>query len=393
MQTNARIAHKMEAVLYSIAESPAPSRSSKNSVAELPSITAPSSAPAFSIPRVDISPYVGDGPEQDRARTAAAVDLACAGSGFMQVLGHGVPDSAIGGLAAAIDAFFALPEQTKNGYRAPPEINRGYSPPHSEALSLSLGLEAASLNDYFEAYNVGTMAAAYPQLSLPAPIYADNLWPLSNAGFDGERFRDAVRTYFAEAGRVARTLCRIFADALGVDPQLFAGVTDHSIDVLRMNHYALPPGSVVGDAAPTGMGAHTDYGIVTVLWADAVPGLQVLAADGVWQDVQPAAGALLVNLGDLTARWTNDRWRSTLHRVVPPVIDGSIVRRRSAAYFHDGNFDAVISTIPSCLDADGRGYPPITVAEHLAAKLAGSRAGQANTGAGREAERARTARD
>lgn len=106
-----------------------------------------------------------------------------------------------------------------------------------------------------------------------------------------------------------------------------------------------------------------------------------------------AQSALLVNLGDLTARWTHERWRSTLHRVQPPVIDGRIGRRRSAAYFHDGNFDALIETIASCRGADGSGYPPIRVADHLAAKLAGSRAGTPNTAAGREAERLKAAWD
>ncbi|MGH8444715.1 MAG: isopenicillin N synthase family dioxygenase [Solimonas sp.] len=353
-------------------------------------------APAFAVPVVDISPYVaGPGARIDpmaRARAAAELGLACRDVGFVQVRGHGISPAVIAGLATAMDAFFAQPLQTKQRYRTPPQINRGYTPPQSESLSLSLGVEpAAQLKDYFEAYNVGTGTADHPQLALPADVYADNLWPDSGAGFDGRYFRDAVSAYFGEAGRVARTLCRIFADALGVPAQTFAAATDHSVDVLRMNHYALPPGLAVGDALPTGMGAHTDYGIVTVLWADAVPGLQVLGGDGIWHDVLPIQGALLVNIGDLTARWTNDRWRSTLHRVQPPVVGGHIRRRRSAAYFHDGNYDALIATLPSCVGLDGRAYPPITVAEHLSAKLAGSRAGRANTAAGSEAERVRAA--
>lgn len=109
--------------------------------------------------------------------------------------------------------------------------------------------------------------------------------------------------------------------------------------------------------------------------------------------VPEAPDALLVNLGDLTARWTHERWRSTLHRVQPPVIDGRIGRRRSAAYFHDGNFDALIEIIASCRGADGSDYPPIRVADHLAAKLAGSRAGMPNTAAGREVERLKAAWD
>ncbi len=86
------------------------------------------------------------------------------------------------------------------------------------------------------------------------------------------------------------------------------------------------------------MGVHTDYGIVTVLWSDGAPGLEVFL-DGAWRPVAPVPGALLVNLGDLTAEWTNDRWRSTLHRVVAPPGHGP-ARRRSTAFFFDGNWDA-----------------------------------------------------
>jgi isopenicillin N synthase-like dioxygenase len=185
----------------------------------------------------------------------------------------------------------------------------------------------------------------------------------------------------------------VFADALGLPAGFFAPYTDHSLDVLRMNNYALEPGALELDGDLTGMGEHTDYGIVTVLWADQVKGLQVLGRDGSWNDVMPADGALLINLGDLMARWTNERWMSTLHRVKPPIVNGRIERRRSAAFFHDGNIDAVIETLPTCLDADGTSaYPTITVGEHIRAKLAGSRAGVANMAAEREAARVLAAR-
>jgi isopenicillin N synthase-like dioxygenase len=102
----------------------------------------------------------------------------------------------------------------------------------------------------------------------------------------------------------------------------------------------------------------------------------------------PADGALLVNLGDATARWTNEEWISTLHRVAAPKVNGTLVPRRSAAYFHDGNVDAVIRCLPSCVTEDNPArYEPVTVGEHLAAKLAGSRGGQLNPGAAREAAR------
>jgi isopenicillin N synthase-like dioxygenase len=344
---------------------------------------------SFAVPVVDISSYVGAGTAEQRAATAAAMDTACRTVGFVQVVGDGVRHAVAAGLAGAMDAFFGLPLEVKNGWRTPPEVNRGYSPPKSESLSLSLGVEAASrMNDFFEAFNVGASQATYPHApGLPQPDYAENTWP------DVAGFAPAVETWFTEAARVARTLTRVFADALGLDPDFFTRLTGHSLDVLRMNNYALPEGTVTLDGDLTGMGEHTDYGIVTVLWADQVAGLQVLGSDGGWHDVLPADGALLVNLGDVTARLTNERWLSTLHRVKPPIVDGTISRRRSAAFFHDGDVDALITTLPSCLEpGEEPRYSPVTVGEHVAAKLRGSRAGVVNAAADREAARVLAAR-
>jgi isopenicillin N synthase-like dioxygenase len=338
----------------------------------------------FEVPVVDIGPYVHGG--GDRAAVAAAMDRACSEVGFVQVTGHGVPAEVEAGLAAAVDAFFALPPEVKRGYQAPPSVNRGYTPPRSESLSLSLGV-GSRMHDFFEAFNVGATAADYPHADVSPEVYPDNIWP------DVPGFETAVRAWFAEAGRVARTLTEVFADALGLPSGWFAAFTDHSIDVLRMNHYALPPGTIEPAGELTGMGEHTDYGIVTVLWADRVPGLQVLGTDGAWHDVSPAEGALLVNLGDLMSRWTNERWLSTLHRVRPPIVNGTIRRRRSAAFFHDGNVDAVVAALPSCVPPGQEPlHPSTTVGEHIAAKLAGSRAGVANTAAERDAARVRAAR-
>ena len=345
----------------------------------------------FEIPTIDIGPFVS-GSTADaaaRARVVAQIDDACTRSGFMQIIGHGIGDDVLDGLARSIDSFFALPFATKNEYRIP-DANRGYSPPKSESLSLSVGVESASrMNDFFEAFNVGVEARSFDSLDLDESDYGINVWP-----DELHDFRRDVDRYFAEASRVARTLTGIFAAALELPVDFFDTLTDHSIDVLRLNNYALPEGMVTLDGDLTGMGEHTDFGIVTVLWADQVAGLQVLGTDRVWHDVAPRDGALLVNLGDLTARLTNDRWLSTLHRVKPPVVDGTIVRRRSAAFFHDGNVDAVISTLPSHLDADsGLAYEPVSVRDHIAAKLAGSRQGKANVGAVREAARVRAAED
>ena len=341
----------------------------------------------FTVPVVDISPYTGPSTPDARRATARQLDEACATVGFVQILGHGVAQHVLTGLTDAVDAFFSLPLDVKNRYRVQ-GANRGYSPPQSESLSLSLGIESASrMNDFFEAFNVGTEARSFPHLALSEDDYGLNLWP------DIDGFRAGTEAYFAEAARVARALTTAFADALEVPPDFFDRLTDHSVDVMRMNNYALPEGSVTLDGDLIGMSEHTDFGIVTVLWADQAPGLQVLDGDGTWHDVSPVDGALLVNLGDLTARLTNDRWMSTLHRVKPPIVGNTIQRRRSVAFFHDGNIDAVIATLPGLVDAGvAPGYEPIMVRDHIKAKLAGSRQGRANTAATREASRVKNAR-
>jgi isopenicillin N synthase-like dioxygenase len=339
----------------------------------------------FNVPVLDVSAYVAGGDaasDPECARVAAALDKACREVGFIQIVGHGVDLGALTGLPVALDEFFALPLETKKQYRRDPSTNRGYSPPKSESLSMSLGISANQMNDYYEAFTIGTEVAGFPGLDLPEASYAHNNWPDAAPGF-----KPRIEAYFAEAQRLARRLMVAFSDALTLPPGYFDTMIDHSIEVLKMNNFALPEGETESAGELQGMGAHTDFGILTILWADQVPGLQVLDRDGVWHDVQPADGALLINLGDAMARWTNDRWMSTVHRVDPPVRDGRIQRRRSAAFFFDGNHDAVLEALPGTL-ADGEtGYEPITVAENIAMKVAGLRAGVAPQAVLREAAR------
>jgi isopenicillin N synthase-like dioxygenase len=336
------------------------------------------------VPVIDISSFrMPFADAAARSEVVRQVDAAARTVGFMQITGHGIPAAVLSEFTGAMDAFFALGPAAKARYRCPPGINRGYTPPQAESLANSLGLATAA--DLFEAINVGTPAADFPGLDLPGDVYAENVYPAEVPGF-----RDAVSDWFAAAGRVAQTMVRIFGAALAGREDEFERFTDHSIDVLRMNNYRLPAPGTELEPGQLGMGAHTDYGIVTVLWADQAPGLEIHGADGTWHPVRRANGALLVNLGDAIARWTNEQWISTLHRVVPPRRGGKLVPRRSAAYFHDGNVDAVIEPLLTCVTTENPArYAPVTVGEHLAAKLAGSRAGQLNPYAVREVARLR----
>ena len=157
-------------------------------------------------------------------------------------------------------------------------------------------------------------------------------------------------------------LLGLMARALSLPASYFSPMIDRHVSALRCLDYpelAEPPASGQMRA-----GAHTDYGTLTILrTAPGSTGLQALSADGVWTAVDAADGGFVVNIGDSLAQWTNDRWRSTMHRVVePPTAD----RRTSMAFFHNANWDAVIECLP------GLGPPrhaPVRAGRHLMTKF------------------------
>lgn len=343
-------------------------------------------AQRIDVPRIDLAAW-RSGDAGRVAQLAAAVDEACRTVGFMQVVGHGIAPERISAMLSAADDFFARPLADKlASLPAHPGINRGYAAMGSEALAYSLGVEPAR-PDLFEAFNVGPddVDRSDPfYRDDPFGFFAENVWPEQPA-----ELRPATVAYFEEARRVALELTDVFAAALGLPDRWFRPHVDRSTVTMRIIHYERRPEDPAPAPEQMRMGAHTDYGIVTVLYADPVPGLQILGPDGAWCDVLPEPGALLVNLGDLTAQWTNDRWRSTLHRVVPPPVDatGSALRR-SVAFFFDGNHDAVVEALPTCVDeAHPARYPPVRAGEHLMAKVLGPRTLRASTATNTAGER------
>jgi isopenicillin N synthase-like dioxygenase len=318
------------------------------------------------VPSVDLSGW-STASAGERRDAVGRVDAACRAVGFLQVSGHGIPEPVIAAALAASDQYFALSLQEKMSSRPDrAEINRGYAPLGSEALAYSLGRERPP--DLFEAFNIGDDSAPAGTPDAAANLFAPNIWPAEPRGF-----RPAIWAYFLHAVTLSRTLLDIFALALDLEPGWFGPRTDHATLTMRTIRYQRHPDSPAGPppAEQLGMSEHTDYGIVTVLYADAIPGLQIVDPAGAWHDVIPDAGCLLVNLGDLLAQWTNDRWKSTIHRVVPPP-PGTI--RRSMAMFNDGNYDTVVEVLPTCTGVDEPPrYPPTTAGEHLLAKLLGPR--------------------
>ena len=131
-------------------------------------------------------------------------------------------------------------------------------------------------------------------------------------------FEEAVRTYQAAAIATGSEILRALAVALDADPDFFASRMTNPQCRLRFLHY--PPVEPAPDGAlPVPTQPHTDYGAITMLATDGVPGLEVKPIGAGWTPVEAPEGSLIINLGDMLARWTNDRFRSTPHRVVGPV--------------------------------------------------------------------------
>jgi isopenicillin N synthase-like dioxygenase len=323
---------------------------------------------------IDFTPFrLGD--ESDRRAVAAQFDAAGRDSGFFAITGHGVDPALLTAMLDATTAFFDLPVEEKLRHVVEDRTaNRGYAAEGSEALAYSLG-QTDLVPDLFEAFNIGRELTA-EQLTDPYfathrdRYFAENVWPDRPAGFRGTWL-----AYWEAVEALALQIMSAAALALDLPADHFTPSLDRSISVMRANNYQRRQRGTDPLEGQMRMGAHTDYGSITVLLADRVPGLQLRDDDGSWFDVFPPDGGFLVNIGDLLAEWTNDRWRSTMHRVVPPPAsaDGP-VRRRSIAWFQQPNWDAVIECLPHCHSASRPArYHAVTSGEHLMAKLMGPR--------------------
>lgn len=276
----------------------------------------------------------------------AQIGQAARSTGFFLLSRHGVPQSLINDAFAQAEAFFALPE-TDKARLAIDAGNRGWAAEGTEQLD-----PASGQVDRKEAFNMGLdLAADDPRVLAGEPFRAVNRWP------DLPGFADTLRRYFDVVHNLGVEVMGAVARDLGLPPDHFDGSFDAPIATLRLLSYP---------AAQTdqeiGAGAHTDYGALTFLLTDGVPGLQVRPRDGTdWIDVPHVPGAFVVNIGDCLMRWSNDTYVSTPHRVLPPPRP-----RRSVAFFLDPNPDAVITALPG---TGAPKYPETTGADYLRSRL------------------------
>jgi isopenicillin N synthase-like dioxygenase len=312
------------------------------------------------IPVIDIAPF-RSGDAAAKAATAREFGDAFERIGFATIVGHGIDEDLIRRAYDLAKRFFDLPLAEKLGASVRDRVKtRGYLPVGIESVARTRN--EAPPPDLCEALVFYAMHRDAPD-AVGEPVLGGNIYPVHPVGLGA-----AYRAYFVAAHALVLDLMRLSALALDLPEDYFAPHYDRMRGTLRTVFYPDQP----EPPAPGQLryGAHSDYGGLTVLRQDDAPGgLQAQTRDGEWVDVRPTPGSFVINVGDLMARWTNDRWRSTLHRVMNPPreLTGS-TRRLSMVFFSGPNDDAVIECLPTCR-GDGARYAPVVARAYVQSKL------------------------
>ncbi|KAJ6191541.1 hypothetical protein N7519_001562 [Penicillium mononematosum] len=309
-------------------------------------------------PIIDFAPfYANDSTKDDLIHQ---IQQACEQFGFFQLINHAIPTELQAAVLQHSSEFFNLPLETKEKYnQASGGFNRGYERLRSQ------NFEKRTKGDLKEGFYLGK------DLPLDDPYVVQrrfgqgpNKYPSEVP--DAKGFRRVMDEYHDAMIELAVAIMQVIARTLGLDEDVFGDFCDHPVSILRLLHY--PSQEVDASDLERGIGAHTDFGAITMLLQDDTGGLQVwnnLSSE--WVDVTPVPGAYVVNLGNMMMRWTNDRYLSNLHRV----INTSGKERFSVPFFFSGNPNYTIRCLPGCEDAEeGSRYPPITVHEWMAGRYA-----------------------
>ena len=298
------------------------------------------------VPLIDIAPFIV-GERLGRERVATEVRAACEEIGFFLIVGHGFPETLATRIYDVSRAFFDLPLEEKNAVAETGPVMGGlmHFALGEEALAATLGNEAIA--DLKETLDFG-------------PGFFGDRWPANPPGLES-----AWLAYYEAMSDLAATLRGIFATALALEPDCFEDKFEGHLSTLRVIDY--PEQRMSPVPGQLRAGAHSDYGVLTILRTEDAPGgLEVLTRTGSWIGVPHIEGSFVVNIGDAMMRWTNDRWISTRHRVAnPPAQHGRPTRRQSIAFFHNPARDTVIECLPPFREAGGpTKYPAITYGEY-----------------------------
>jgi isopenicillin N synthase-like dioxygenase len=274
--------------------------------------------------------------------------------GFCGFRNHGIPEPVIEPAYDVFRRFFALPAEIKAAYRSEPGGQRGYTPFGTERARDS------SVPDLKEFFHIGREI----EDENPWPgILKPNRWPGEVPGF-----REYARALYSELDRLGRRILGLIARSLDLPADWFDADVRLGNSILRAIHY--PP---IDDRETPAVRAarHEDINLITLLIGSSAAGLEILARDGSWVPVTSIPGTIVVNIGDMMKRLTNDVLPSTPHRVVNPTGPAAAEPRYSIPFFMHPNPDFVIRTLPGCIGPDRPDrYPePLAADDFLAQRL------------------------
>lgn len=299
------------------------------------------------IPTIDFASYDPDD-DQEMLRLADEVSEALTHSGFMKIRNLGIPQSQVEDAFERSKWFFTRPldDKLRSAYVSAKE-NFGFQSLGVEHLDPSMP------SDIKETFTMRDLLRHDP---------ADERWPTA-------AFRDAFTDFYQACLEGAYRIQRVFSRALNLPDNFFINYHNGENVSLRLLYYP-SNGEQTIQEGQLGAGAHTDYGLITLLYQHDVSGLEVQDADGVWHGVEPERDAIVINTGDLMERWTNGKYRSTPHRVQPKL---GMVDRYSIAMFVDPDTETPVKVLESCLAAGEKPrYPEVTAGEHIQERIRAS---------------------
>ncbi|KAF5004586.1 hypothetical protein FDECE_8916 [Fusarium decemcellulare] len=318
---------------------------------------------ALKIPIIDFSGFYSDDPAQKKA-VVDQVRESCLYNGFFQITNHSVPLKQQQGALESAKKFFNLSQEEKDQVSKDKTTwNRGYEMLRSQIL------EVGTQPELKEGFYIGEeISKDHPYFVNKKLNSGPNQWPEA-LGKDLDGFKTHTMDYYHSCLNLASDLMRVLALSLDLKEDYFARFLDGAVATMRLLHYPSQPADA-DEKLTRGIGAHTDFGAITMLLQDKVDGLQVWdQRTETWIDVQPTEGALVVNLGNLMARWTNEKYKSNVHRV----INKSGKERYSIPVFVSGNPDYVVDCIETCkAPQDAAKFEPATVEEVVSASYAES---------------------
>jgi isopenicillin N synthase-like dioxygenase len=308
------------------------------------------------IPLIDLQKNL-DASTATARQSASELHAALSSIGFAYIAGHNVSTERRAAAFAASKAFHDSSLEQKQSL-AINEFHRGYMGMATSTLVTSSIAKVTKPNMSESLMIMHTLAEDDPALLAKEPLQGPNQWPEWLSGF-----KPAMQAYEQEVEALGRYIVRLISISLDLAPNALDHHFEQPTTFLRALHYPPQPSS---DADAVGSAPHTDYGIITLLAQDNSGGLQVRPRGGDWIEAPPIDNTYVLNVGDMLARWTNERFVSTPHRV----INRSGGDRYSLPYFLDPSMDTLIECLPTCTDAaNPPRHEPVRYGEYLMHRL------------------------